>query len=399
MKYIIVVPDGMSDLPEEFEGGRTPLSEAEHPVMNDLARRSEVGWAETVPQGMEPGSDVAALSIFGLSPTQYYTGRAPLEAASLGLGIGDGVAYRCNLVTIRDEVMADFTAGHITSPEAAELIRAVDAALGKNGVSFHPGVSYRHAMLAPAEYLDAKCTPPHDITDRPIGEYLPKGAIGSVLLELMEKSRDVFENHPVNLKRISDGKKPATQIWLWGQGKKPALPTMKDRFGLTGAVVTAVDLVKGIGLLLGLEVPVVEGVTGFVDTNYEGKADAVLEALHRLDFAYAHIEAPDEAGHIGDGELKRHAIEDVDRRFLRRLVDGLNADPALQPYRLLLLPDHPTPISIKTHIRKGVPYFLYDSRKDVQGTLSEFSESAMQRHTGKRVPGFQLMDFLLERNG
>jgi 2,3-bisphosphoglycerate-independent phosphoglycerate mutase len=215
----------------------------------------------------------------------------------------------------------------------------------------------------------------------------------------MEKSRAVFENHPVNLKRISDGKKPATQIWLWGQGKKPALPTMKDRFGLTGAVVTAVDLVKGIGLLLGLEVPVVEGVTGFVDTNYEGKADAVLEALHHLGFAYAHIEAPDEAGHIGDGELKRRAIEDVDRRFLKRLLDGLNTDPALQPYRLLLLPDHPTPISIKTHIRKDVPYFLYDSRRDERGTLSEFSESAMQRYTGKRVPGFQLMDFLLERNG
>ncbi|HQQ01160.1 MAG TPA: cofactor-independent phosphoglycerate mutase [bacterium] len=399
MKYVIVVPDGMSDLPEEFEGGRTPLARADHPSMDDLARRSKLGWAETVPEGMDPGSDVAALSIFGLSPSRYYTGRAPLEAASLGLEIGDGVAYRCNLVTIQNGIMADFTAGHITSPEAAELIRSVDDALGKNGVSFHPGVSYRHAMLAPAEYLDAKCTPPHDITDRPIGEYLPKGSVGPTLLELMEKSRAVFENHPVNLKRISDGKKPATQIWLWGQGKKPTLPTMKDRFGLTGAVVTAVDLVKGIGLLLGLDIPVVEGVTGFVDTNYEGKADAVLEALHRLDFAYAHIEAPDEAGHMGDGELKRRAIEDMDRRFLRNLVDGLNLDPALQPYRLLLLPDHPTPISIKTHIRKDVPYFLYDSRMDVEGIPSEFTESAMQRYIDIRVPGFQLMDLLLERNG
>ncbi|MFH1742240.1 MAG: cofactor-independent phosphoglycerate mutase [bacterium] len=398
MKYIIVVPDGMTDVPDEFDDGRTPLVCAKHPIMDDLADRAEVGWAETVPEGMDPGSDVAALSIFGLDPRDYYTGRAPLEAASLGLEIGDGVAYRCNLVTIRNGVMVDFTAGHITSAEAAEIIQSVHETLGEDGISFYPGVSYRHIMLAPESYLGAKCVPPHDITDQSVSGNLPEGEAGPSLRALMDRSTELLRNHIVNQKRISKGKNPATQIWLWGQGKKPTLPTLMERFGLSGAVVTAVDLVKGIGHLVGLEVMNVQGATGFVDTNYEGKADAVLEALRRTDFAYAHIEAPDEAGHMGDADLKKKAIEDVDRRFLSRLMDGLDNDPHLQPYRLLLLPDHPTPISVKTHIRENVPYLLFDSRAPETKDSKGFTEVSAAARNSDVIPGHQLIEKLLKQD-
>ena len=397
MKYLIVVPDGMSDLTEDFEGGRTPLVCAKHPVMDHLADHAEVGWAETIPEGMDPGSDIAALSIFGLSPRENYTGRAPLEAASLGLDIGDGVAYRCNLVTIQDGIMKDFTAGHITSAEAAEIIRSVDEALGGNGIFFHPGVSYRHIMLAPATYLEAQCVPPHDITDQAVSGHLPQGKAAQELRDLMNRSKEILRDHQVNRKRLSEGKRPATQIWLWGQGKKPALPNMKNHFGLSGAVVTAVDLVKGIGKLVGLDVPSVEGATGFVDTNYEGKADAVLEALRDGNFAYAHIEAPDEAGHMGDADLKQRAIEDFDRRFLRRLVDGLNSNPQLKPYRLLLLPDHPTPIRLKTHSRRNVPYLLFDSRDDEPRASAGFTELSVAKRSSNVVAGHQLIKDLIER--
>jgi 2,3-bisphosphoglycerate-independent phosphoglycerate mutase len=399
MRYLIVVPDGMSDLTEDFEGGRTPLVCAEHPVMDELADRAAVGWAETVPEGMDPGSDVAALSIFGLAPDKHYTGRAPLEAASLGLEIGEGVAYRCNLVTIRDNIMEDFTAGHITSTEAAEIIRSVNESLGGDGISFHPGVSYRHIMLAPPTYLEAKCVPPHDITDQTVSDHLPQGNVGQAWRRLMDRSREILPDHPVNRRRVALSKSPATQIWLWGQGKKPSLPTMKSRFGLAGAVVTAVDLVKGLGKLVGLDVPAVPGATGFIDTNYEGKADAVLEALHTGNFAYVHIEAPDEAGHMGDADLKRRAIEDFDRRFLGRVIDGLDSDPRLQPYRLLLLPDHPTPVRLKTHIRHDVPYLLFDSRDSEPKASGGFTERSVAARSSAVVPGHNLIELLLERGG
>jgi len=399
VKYLIVVPDGMSDLPEDFEDGRTPLVCAESSTMDSLADRSAVGWAETVPGKMDPGSDVAALSIFGLYPPSYYTGRSPLEAASLGLEIGDGVAYRCNLVTVRGGIMEDFTAGHITSQEAERIIRSLDQALGGEGLSFHAGVSYRHVMLAPRDYLDADCVPPHDITDQKVENHLPKGPARSCLVGLMKESRYYLRKHPVNERRVSEGKRPATQIWLWGQGTKPYLPLMKDRFGITGAVITAVDLVKGIGLLLGLSSINVPGATGFVDTNYEGKAQAALEALERDDFVYAHIEAPDEAGHQGDAELKRQAISDFDGRFLKPLIDGLNSKGDLQPYRILLLPDHPTPISVKTHVRKHVPFLLFDSRDPGVKASGGFTEENIGKRSSEVIPGHRLIELLLERSG
>ncbi len=396
MKYLIIVPDGMSDLPQDFPEGRTPLVCADRTVMDRLADRSIVGWGETVPEGMHPGSDVAALSIFGLQPDKYYTGRSPLEAASLGVEIGDGVAYRCNLVTVRNGVMEDFTAGHITSEEAKEIIRSLDESLGGEGVSFHAGVSYRHAMLAPGEYVNADCVPPHDITDQEVDGHLPKGPSGEWVLGLMERSGEILRNHPVNERRISEGKRPATQIWLWGQGKKPSLPLMKDRFGISGAVITAVDLVKGIGHLLGLEVVNVPGATGFVDTNYEGKAQAALEALRHGDFVYAHIEAPDEAGHMGDAQLKEKAISDFDKRFLGTLMEGLDAEAGLQPYRLLLLPDHPTPISVKTHVRDSVPYLLFDSNEREVKASGGFTEENVRHRSKEVIPGHRLIEKLLD---
>lgn len=369
MKYLILVPDGLADEPFEGLDGRTPMEVAHTPHMDRLAREGELGLAHTIPEGMPPGSDIGNLSIFGYDPSRQFSGRAPLEAASMGIELGDNVAYRCNLVTIEDETMVDFTSGHIPTEESSELIRALDAALGVDGYRFYPGVSYRHLTVAPPHVLEADCTPPHDITGRPIASYLPKGKDAGPLKDLMLRSRAVLAEHPVNRRRRQQGKKTATSIWLWGQGKRPEVAPISARYGLSGAVVSAVDLVKGIGRLAGFEVLQVPGATGFLDTNYAGKVQYTVEALERADLVYLHVEATDETGHMGDATLKVQAAEDFDAKITGPLLEAL----AGQDLRILLMPDHPTPLRVRSHTNSPVPYVLYDSRSR-KGSGRPFTE-------------------------
>lgn len=369
MKYIVLVPDGMSDLPVAELGERTPLEVAATPAMDWLARRGECGRVQTVPQGFEPGSDVAALSILGYDPRTCYTGRSPLEAASMGIELGpDDVAFRCNLVTLArrngDLAMVDYSGGHISSEEAAELMKTVQAHLGGDDLAFYPGKMYRHLMVWHGGPEGCRTTPPHDIMEQPIAGYLPDGAGRDRLRHLIARSADLLSSHPVNARRQAQGKAPANSIWLWGEGKAPHLQPFAQKYGLRGGVISAVDLVLGIGRHLGLRIIDVPGATGFTDTNYEGKADHALKALDELDFVYVHVEATDETGHMGDLEGKISAIEDFDRRVVQRLLEGL---PRLGPHRILLLPDHATPVRLKTHCSDPVPAVIYTSTHEVKG--------------------------------
>lgn len=354
MKYIFLVGDGMSDEPVPAIGNKTPLEAADISNMDYLAERGIVGMCKTIPDGMPPGSDVANLSLLGFDPVRYYTGRGPLEAASIGIELGkNDCAFRCNLINIREGEMRDFSAGHISTEEADEVISGLNGKLSAEGIRFYTGVSYRHICVIRGKFDNLRCTPPHDITGKNTGEYLPEGEGRETVRRLMDESIDLLKSSSVNKKRIDEGKTPATQIWLWGQGYKPELPSFQDRFGLKGSVITAVDLIRGIGGLAGLDVINVDGATGFVDTNYEGKADAAIESLKDRDFVFIHVEAPDEAGHAGDVDMKIKAIEEIDIRLLKRLIENIKGD-----FRMLIMPDHPTPISIKTHSRSPVPFIL-----------------------------------------
>jgi 2,3-bisphosphoglycerate-independent phosphoglycerate mutase len=379
MKYVVCVPDGCADEPIAELDGRTPLETASTPVLDALAARGEVGRAAVIPPGLPPGSDVGNMSILGFDPAAHHTGRAPIEAAALGLRLApDEVAYRCNLVTIgEDGTMLDFAGGHPTTEEAAAVIRALDAELGGDGISFHPGVQYRHIMVAPAELADAECTPPHDLSDQAV--VWPTGPAGLRLRELMDRSRAFVGGSGLK----------ANQVWLWGQGPQPQLPSFRDTHGVSAGLVTAVDLVRGLGVLTGMDVVEVEGATGWYDTNYEGKRDAALAGLAEgKDLFVIHVEATDEAGHAGNLAEKITALENWDRRILAGLVDGLDA---LGPWRLLLLPDHPTPVERKTHTSDSVPYLLVDSRQDGSGGV--YSEPATAGC--EPVPGHELMGRLL----
>jgi 2,3-bisphosphoglycerate-independent phosphoglycerate mutase len=352
MKFIVLLGDGMADCPLPSLGGRTPLQAAETPNMDRVAAEGRSGLARTVPVGMPPGSDVANLSVVGYEPSKYYSGRAPLEAAAMGVSLGKGeIAFRCNFVTVKDGKMEDYSAGHISSEEGRGLIEALKPLMP--GGRLYAGVSYRNLLVLSAGE-EAICTPPHDILDQPIAGYLPKGNDSELLIELMEASRPVLSDHPVNARRIAEGKRPANMIWLWGQGPAPSMPTLQEKSGLRGAMISAVDLLKGIGVYAGMEVIDVPGATGTIDTNYEGKVDAALSALARVDLVYLHIEAPDEAAHEGDVELKIRAIETFDRRVVGPVVEKLEASKF--QWRILLLPDHPTPISLRTHTDKPVPF-------------------------------------------
>jgi 2,3-bisphosphoglycerate-independent phosphoglycerate mutase len=349
MKYVVCVPDGCADEPVDELGGRTPLQAAHLPVLASLAARGHLGRAATIPEGLPPGSDVGNMAIFGYDPAAFHTGRAPIEAAALRLDLsGDRVAYRCNLVTIGgDGTMVDFAGGHPGNEAAAALIAALDHELGGE-VSFHPGVQYRHIMLAPGNWAEADCVPPHDLTGQRV--VLPRGPAGAGLADLMTRSAAVL---------AGAGSGGPTHIWLWGQGRRPELPAFRDRFGLQAGLVTAVDLVRGLGVLTGMDVVDVPGATGWFDTDYEGKRDAALRYLaDGGDLFVIHVEASDEAGHAGDVEEKVRALENWDRRVLPGLVDGLDQ---LGPWRLLLLPDHATPLRLRTHTRDTVPYLLVDS--------------------------------------
>ena len=363
MKYIILIGDGMSDEPLEELDGKTPLEYAKTPNMDRLASSGAFGLFKSVPEGYPPGSDVANLSILGYDPKLYYSGRAPLEAASMGVDLAeDEIAFRCNLVTISRgdgrPMMNDYSAGHITTDEAAPLIKALDNALSPRGVRFYPGKSYRHLMVWKGGSEDLELVPPHDISDREISPYLPKGEAAGFLIDLMKSARRVLEDHPVNKARIDACKKPATSIWLWGQGKAPSMPTLAERFGLSGAIISAVDLMNGIGVYAGLEVIKVPGVTGYIDTNYTGKTEYALSALEEKDFICVHVEAPDEAGHQGDMQAKLKAIMDFDAFIVGPMLEGAKR---FDKFRVLVLPDHPTPLVIKTHTSDPVPFVLYNS--------------------------------------
>ena len=355
MKYVVCVPDGAADEPLASLGDRTPLEAASLPTFAALAARGEVGRAATIPAGMPPGSDVGNMAILGYDPRRFHTGRAPIEAAALGLRIEpDQVAFRCNLVTLGpDGTMVDFAGGHPSSEQAAEVIVALDAELGGDGVSFHPGVQYRHIVVAPSAWADAECVPPHDLTGRP--SVPPVGPAADKLTALMEASREVVGRSGL----------AASQVWLWGQGHMPQMPRFSAYYGLDAALVSAVDLVRGLGALTGIPAVAVDGITGWYDTNYEGKRDACLDALSGgADLFVIHVEASDEAGHAGDVEAKVEALENWDRRILAPLVGAL--DDA-GPWRMLLLPDHATPLATRTHTAEPVPYMLVDSAVDAAG--------------------------------
>jgi len=373
MKYIVLLCDGMSDYPVEALGNKTPLEYADTPNMDALAPYSEIGLAKTVPDGMSPGSDVANLSVVGYDPAAYYTGRSPLEAANMGINLGDNdVAMRTNLVTLSDEetfadkTMVDYCAGDISTAEAKELIAAVQEAMGNKVYSFYPGVSYRHCLVWKNGTVDiGKLTPPHDISGKVIGPYLNTNPLAKELIAMMEQSNAVLKDHPVNLKRIAEGKRPATHIWLWGQGSRPQLANFEQKTGLKGTMISAVDLLKGIARCSDMEIAEVEGATGYLDTNFDGKAQAAIDALKKgQDYVYIHVEAPDECGHRGEVENKPKAISIIDHKILGPVLQAVKE---MDDFTLLIMPDHPTPLSIMTHSSDPVPYLLYRSNKPVNG--------------------------------
>jgi 2,3-bisphosphoglycerate-independent phosphoglycerate mutase len=400
VKVAILLGDGMADLPLDELGGRTPLEAALTPHMDALAQEGALGLAVTVPEGFPAGSDVANLSVFGYNPRSCYTGRAPLEAAAMGVELGSGdVAYRLNLVTLLPSIaevyMDDFSAGHISSEEAREIVELLAESLGENGFEFYAGVSYRHLLVWRGGGEDVDTTPPHDILGEPIRPHLPRGPAAEPLLHLMTGSQILLKGHPVNEARRREGRKEANSIWLWGQGRAPKMESYRERFGLNGAVVSAVDLLKGIGRAAGLEAPDIPGATGYLDTDYEAKVGAALNVLRYADFVYLHVEAPDEAAHSGNAEDKVRAIGDFDARVVGPMRSGLEAGE--EPFALLVLPDHPTPIALRTHTRAAVPFVLYRSSGSDGISGAAFTEAEAEA-SGLLVPeAHRLMDHILGR--
>lgn len=397
MKYVVLQGDGMADYPLDLLEGKTPLEVAHTPHMDWLASRGLLGLAHTIPEGFPPGSDVGNMSILGYDPAIYHTGRSPLEAASMGVSLGPrDIAFRCNLVTLKGEgescIMEDFTAGHIPSGEAADIVRDLDLHLGVKEVEFYCGVSYRHLMVWRDGKESMRTTPPHDITDQKVGPYLPDGDGAELLNRLMDGAKDLLAQHPVNRKRAERGERRATSIWLWGQGRAPKLPSLRDRFGITGGVISAVDIVNGLGVYAGLERVQVPGITGFLDTNYKAKGEYGLRTLEQKDLIFIHVEAPDEAGHMGDVEKKIKAIEDFDEKVVGTVLQGMDR---WGDWKLLLLPDHPTSIVLKTHVSDPVPFVLFSSNEKREVKRLGFNE-ADAKQTGVVVKNaFTLIEGLL----
>jgi len=396
VKFVLVIPDGAADRPTDLLNGRTPLEVARLPHMNRVASEGRLGTVQTVPSGMDPGSDVAILSLLGYDPAHGYTGRAPLEAVARGLDLGpDDWVFRCNLVTVAEEEMVDYSAGHITSPEAELLVRALQERLGSDSLRFHAGVGYRHLMVVRGEGFRVRTTAPHDILGRPVRRHLPRGRGAPRLKELMLASREVLADHPVNQVRRDLGENPATQVWFWGQGQKPSLASFASRWGLKGAAITAVDLVRGIARLIGWDVIEVEGATAYYDTNYAGKGCAAVDALRTHDIVVVHVEAPDEAGHNGDAREKVRALEAVDREIVGPVLAALESGP--EPWRLLVSPDHETPLDLRTHERQPVPFALMGDGLAGARPGRAFTE-ADARRGGLHVPvGHELMEYFLKR--
>ena len=396
MKYLILLGDGMADLPIPELTMQTPLQSARKPNMDRLVRKSVCGMVKTIPDGMEPGSGPANMSVMGYDPNTYYTGRSPLEALSLGLDMSpDDMVFRCNLVSLSKDTdsdeyeemtMLDYSSGEISTAESTELIRALEKALSSDDLHFYPGRSYRHITIWQHGPASTVLTPPHDITGRNIREYMPSGEGSDRIIRLMKASREILKDHPVNVRRREKGLNTADSVWLWGQGTKPAMADFEKTYGRKGAVISAVDLIFGLGRCAGLEVIEVPGATGNLDTNFEGKGLAAMDAFRRgLDYVYVHVEAPDECGHHGDVHGKVYSIEQIDQKILAPAFDCLENSrlETGEPFRIMVLPDHPTPIATRTHSELPVPFMLYDS-SDLKDSGVECYCEAEAEKTGIR---------------
>ena len=399
MKYIVVLSDGMAGRPLEELNGKTTLEAADTPNFDRLAEKAEIGLASMVPEGMAPGSDTANLSVMGYDPKIYYTGRSPLEALSIGVDMAaDDVSFRCNLVTLtedggayEDQKIIDHSSSEISTEDSTVLLEALKEGLKREGYEFYAGTSYRHLLIwKHGEVLEL--TAPHDILTKTVGEYLPKDP---VLFDMMKKSYEILKDHPINAERKKQGLNPANSSWFWGAGTRPALASFEEKTGKKGVMISAVDLLKGIAVGADMDCIIVEGANGGLHTNYEGKADAAIHALLEdgYDFAYVHVEAPDEMGHMGSMTDKITAIENVDGRVVARITEAM--DRSGEDYRLMILPDHPTPICVRTHTSEPVPYMIYDSRKAIDG-IHTYNEKEAAKSTCIWKDGYRLIDHLLE---
>ena len=399
MKYIIVLSDGMAGRPLEELSGKTTLEAADTPNFDRLAEKAEIGLASMVPEGMAPGSDTANLSVMGYDPKIYYTGRSPLEALSIGVDMAaDDVSFRCNLVTLtedggayEEQKIIDHSSSEISTEDSTVLLEALKEGLKREGYEFYAGTSYRHLLIwKHGEVLEL--TAPHDILTKTVGEYLPKDP---VLLDMMKKSYEILKDHPINVERKKQGLNPANSAWFWGAGTRPALASFEEKTGKKGVMISAVDLLKGIAVGADMDRIIVEGANGGLHTNYEGKADAAIHALLEdgYDFAYVHVEAPDEMGHMGSMTDKITAIENVDSRVVARITEAM--DQSGEDYRLMILPDHPTPICVRTHTSEPIPYLIYDSRKAIDG-IHTYNEKEAAKSTRNWKDGYRLIDHLLE---
>ena len=397
MKYLVVLYDGMADYPVPALGGKTPMELAHKPLLDKLARFGKVGTVKTVADGLKPGSDIANMSVLGYNPKECYTGRSPLEAVSIGVDMKDtDIIFRTNLVTLSDEenyedkTMVDYSAGDISTAEAAEIIKSVQEHFGNEKFAFYSGVAYRHCLVWNNGTLDlGKMTPPHDISGKVIGEHLSDSENAKELIAMMKESYDFLMEHPVNKERMAKGERPANSIWLWGEGTKPALSNFKEKYGVDGSIISAVDLLKGIAKCAGMGSPDVEGATGYIDTNFEGKADCAIEELKTKDFVYIHIEAPDECGHRNEPENKVKAIEMIDEKVLARVLPELDK---YDDYKVMVLPDHPTPIVTMTHAGDAVPYLIYQKSKANDNGIESFTENTAKDAGNYVEVGYTLMD-------
>jgi 2,3-bisphosphoglycerate-independent phosphoglycerate mutase len=392
-KYVIIVPDGAADEPLEEFGGKTPLEAAETPNMDRISTEGRQGLVRTVPEGFEPGSDVAQMSLLGYDPLRYYSGRAPIEAAARGIRLGlEDWVFRCNLVTIADGLMVDHSAGHITTEEASSLIKELQAHLTDERMTLYTGVSYRHLLVFRGMDFEVRTYPPHDYLGKPVEKILPRGKGADVLIQLINQSQQLFAGHEVNKVRQDLGENQVSSIWLWGQGKQARLDSFRKRYGLQGAAITAVDLVRGLAKLIGFDLIDVPGATGFVDTNYEGKGQAAIEALKKYDLVFVHVEAPDEAGHQGDAEAKKKAIEQVDKSIVGPVLQALGQ---YESWRILVLPDHPTPVHGGAHSAEPVPFAMAGTQ--VGGVLQLGFTEANAAKAGLRIEkGCELMEYFLK---
>jgi 2,3-bisphosphoglycerate-independent phosphoglycerate mutase len=392
-KYAIIIPDGAADEPLEQLGNKTPLEAANKPNMDKISQQGRLGLVRTVPEGMDPGSDVAQMSLLGYDPKKYYTGRAPIEAIARNVQLApDDWVFRCNLVTIADGKMADHSAGHISTEEGAQLIEQLNEQVTNDNIRFYPGVSYRHLLVLKGFDMDVRTSPPHDHIGTHVEKILPRGKGADFLIDLMARSQQFFQNHDINKVRTDLGENPVSSIWLWGQGKKAALESFKKRFGIKGAAITAVDLVRGLAKLIGFDLIEVPGATGFIDTNYEGKGQAAIKALDDYDLVFVHIEAPDEAGHAGNAEQKTKAIEQIDKFIVGPVFEAIQQ---YKSWRIMVLPDHPTPVKTGAHCGDPVPFAIAGT--SVEGIFNApFTESDAAKSGLKIENGCELMEYFLK---